>query len=77
MVADIEELEEMDALELHAPKAQCKGSVRCKEVEVSYCQSQMEQSKFLEINVGEHPPQPGSDRNEEKNKKFFKESQMN
>ena len=27
--------------------------------------------------VWEHPPQPGSDRNEAKNKKFFKEIQMN
>ena len=39
MVADIEELEEMDASELHARR------VNAKEVETSFSRSQMEQSK--------------------------------
>ena len=45
MVADIEELEEMDASEIHA------GRLSAKEVltpHTSYSQSQMEQSKHLE-----------------------------
>ena len=48
------------------------------EVETSYSQSQMEQSKSLgENSVWEHPPWPRSVRKEEKKKKFFKENQMN
>ena len=37
----------------------------------------MEQSKYLEeISVWEHAPWPGSDRNEEKNKKFLKSDEL-
>ena len=52
MVADIEELEEMDASELHARRLNAKEVLRRKEVETSCSRSQMEQSKPLEeINV--------------------------
>ena len=43
MIADIEELEEMDASEIHSRRK----FPRRKEVETSYSQSQMEQSKPL------------------------------
>ena len=45
MVADIEELEEMDACELHARRLNAKEVLTPQEVETSYSQSQMEQSK--------------------------------
>ena len=48
MVADIEELEEMDASELHARKLNAKEVLTPKMLEISCSQSQMEQSKFLE-----------------------------
>ena len=52
-VADIGEMEEMDASELHARRLNAKEvSTPMKEVETSYSQSQTEQSKSLEeINV--------------------------
>ena len=73
MVADIEELEEMDASELHARRLNAKEVL-----------TPLRSGNFIfsckppgENGVREHPPQPGSVRNEEKNKKFFKETQMN
>ena len=53
---------------------------RSKEVEILYSQweSQIEQSKSMRENsFWEYPPKPRIVRNEEKNKKFFKASQMN
>ena len=56
MIADIEELEEMDASELHARR------LNAKEVSTpikgdNFSQSRMEQSKTLEeIDVWNHPP---------------------
>ena len=48
MVADIEELEEMDASELHARKLNAKEVLTPMKSDNLYSQSQMEQSKFLE-----------------------------
>ena len=48
MVADIEELEEMDAPELHARRLNAKEILTPKNGETFYSQSQMEQSTFLE-----------------------------
>ena len=58
-------------------KAQCKGSVNANQkVKISYCQSQMEQSKFLEkIKIWEHPPWSGTAQTQEKNKIIFEENQ--
>ena len=48
MVADIEELETMDASENLLKKTQCKGSYIFSKNEKSYFQSQMDESHFLE-----------------------------
>ena len=57
MVADIEELEEMDESELHARRLNAKEVSAPMRVIISYSQSQMEQSKHLEdIDVRDHPP---------------------
>ena len=56
-IADFEELEEMDASELHASRLKRKGSVDADERRQFYIPSrQMEQSKPLEIDVWNHPP---------------------
>ena len=47
MIADIEELEEMDASELHARKLNAKEVLTPKEMDTSCSQSQMELSKSL------------------------------
>ena len=47
MVADIEELEEMDASELHARRLNAKEVLTPMKGEKIIFQSQMEQSKFL------------------------------
>ena len=56
LVADIEELEEMDASEIESKKDSLQRKCeRRNEVETSYSQSQMEQSKSVEeISVWEH-----------------------
>ena len=58
VVADIEELEEMDdASELHARRLNAKAVLTPIKVKISYSQSQTEQSKILEeIRIWEHPP---------------------
>ena len=48
MVADIEEMKEMDASELHARRLNAKEVLTPMKGETSYSQSQMEQSKTLE-----------------------------
>ena len=49
MVADIEELETMDASEIYSKKTQCKGShISQKKKENSFFQSQMDESNLLE-----------------------------
>ena len=81
MVADIEEVEEMDASErIRTPRQRlnAKELSRRWKVTILYSRSQKEQLKSLEeINVWEHPPQSGIVQNEERNKKFFEENQMN
>ena len=76
MVADIEELEEMDASELHARSSMQRKCQRQWKVKNSYSQSQKEQSKFQqEFKIWEHPPSSGTAQTEEKNKKSFLENQ--
>ena len=48
MVADIEELEQMDASELHARRLNAKEVLTPMKGDNLYFQSRMEQSKFLE-----------------------------
>ena len=77
MVADIEELEEMDASELHARRLNAKEVLT----------PQRSGNFIFPVTDGtvkifgrdqrlRTPPQPGIVRNDEKNKKFFKENQM-
>ena len=57
MFADIEDLEEMDASELHARRLNAKEVLTPMKREKSYSKPQMEQSKSLEKDsVCEHPP---------------------
>ena len=56
MVADIEELENLDASEVHAGRLSAT-EVLMPKVNISYSRSQMEQSICLEeIRFSEHPP---------------------
>ena len=48
MVADVEELETMDASEIHAKSFNAKEVIFPKRMENSYSQSQMDESNFLE-----------------------------
>ena len=48
MVADIEELEEMEESEIHATRLNAKEVLTPMKGEISYFQSKMEQSNFLE-----------------------------
>ena len=48
MIGDIEELEEMDASEIHARRLNAKEVLTPMKVKNSFSQSQMERSKFLE-----------------------------
>ena len=48
MVADIEELEQMDASGLHAPRLNAKKVLTPPNGEKTYSRSQMEQSNYLE-----------------------------
>ena len=77
MFTDIEELEEMDASEIHARRLNAKEVLTpMKGAKFLYSQSRMEQSKFLEeIDVWSHPLESGIVLNEERNKKFFEENQ--
>ena len=71
MIADIEELGEMDASEIHARRLNAKEVLKpIKGSFFLFSQSKMEQSKFLEeIDVSDHPPSSGMVLNEEM--KFF------
>ena len=51
MIADIEELEEMDASELHARRLNAKEVLMPMKGEIFIFQSKMEQSNFLEIGI--------------------------
>ena len=48
MIADIEELEEMDASQIHARKLNAKEVLTPMKIKNLSSQSQMEQSKYLE-----------------------------
>ena len=48
VVADIEELEKMDASEIHARRLNAKEVLTPKTMKMSYSRSQMEQSNYLE-----------------------------
>ena len=70
VVADFEELERMDASEIHTWRLNAKEVLTSKKGVFS--RSQMEQSKFLEeISFREHPPKSGTTQTEEKNKKIL------
>ena len=77
MIADIEELEEMDASENPCWETQCRRSVNADERRQFYFPGRRSKSQNLwrrstseTIHLN-----PGSYRNEERNKKFFKENQ--
>ena len=79
LVADLEELETMDASEIYSKKTQCeRGDKFPKEKgESIFFQSKMDESSSLEeIKTWEHPPWYGSDQLEEKSHfDFLRESE--
>ena len=78
MVADIEELEEMDASELHARRLTAGKCYRHWEVDTSFPVRRWNSQNLWERTASENIHlDPGSVWNEEKKKKFFKENQMN
>ena len=76
MVADIEELETMDASKIYSKRLNAKEVLFPKKMKISFFQSQMEKSHFLEeIRNWEHPPWYGITQFEEKVKEIFLENQ--
>ena len=76
MVADIEELETMDASEIYSKRLNAKEVIFPKENGKFIFQSQMDESNFLEeIKTWEHPPWYGIVQFEEKVKEIFLENQ--
>ena len=75
MVADIEELETMDASEIYSKRLNAKEVIKPKENGKIF-QSQMDESNLLEeIRNWEHPPWYGTTQFEEKVKEIFLENQ--
>ena len=76
LVADIEELEQMERIRTPRPKAHCIGSVNALKGDKFISQSRMEQSKFWRRSrTWEHPPSSRTAQTEEKNKIIFDENQ--
>ena len=78
MVADIEELEKMDASEIYCKRLNAKEVIFSKKkMENSFFQPEMDVSNFLEeIRNWEHPPWYGNTQFEEKVKEIFLENQI-
>ena len=78
MVADIEELEEMDSSEIHCRRLNAKEVFTPMQGESFFKipSRRWNSPKFLEkIKIWEHPPQSGTAQTEEKNKIIFEENQ--
>ena len=76
LVADLEELETMDASEIHSKRLNAKEVIFLKEKEKLFFQSQMDESNLLEeIKTSEHPPRYGFVQLEEKVTLIFLENQ--
>ena len=77
LVADMEELEKMDASELHARRLNAKKVLTLPKMVIFYIPDhKMEQSNYLEeFRFWEHPPWSGTNQTEEKNKDIFWETQ--
>ena len=77
LVADIEELETVDASEIYSKKTQCEiGDISQREWKKLFCQPQMDESNFSEeIKTWEHPPLCGIVQFEEKVQEIFLENQ--
>ena len=72
MVADIEELETMDASEIYSKRLIAKEVIFPEKMENSFFQPQMDESNFLEeMRNWEHPPWNGITQFEEKIKEIF------
>ena len=61
MVTDTEEVEYLDASEIHARRLNAKEVLKPEMVNISFSRSQMEQQNCLEeVRFSEDPPQSGS-----------------